>query len=77
MAVDTLLGTDFQAGRPRVLFECQRQQTMPARNYDVTADGQRFLVIERTGEFKPLEVTQLHFVLNWFDELKHLVPSGR
>jgi len=45
------------------------------RNYDVSPDGQRFLVIRETGgdageEARP-EIT---VVLNWFEELKARVP---
>jgi hypothetical protein len=44
-------------------------------NYDVTPDGQRFLM------FKPNEQaqsapTQINVVLNWFEELKQKFPQG-
>ena len=49
---------------------------MPIRNYDIALDDQRFvipgLVIER-----PEQVTQLNLVVNWFEELKRLVPSAK
>ncbi len=77
MAVDTVLRPDFQAGRPRVLFECERQWAIPARNYDISPDGRRFLIVMGSGGIKPLEVTRLHLVLNWFEELKTRVPSGK
>jgi hypothetical protein len=46
--------------------------------FDVTADGQRFLVTvpagtDETGGTAP--GTQLNVVLNWFEELKRLVPA--
>jgi hypothetical protein len=38
------------------------------RNYDVTADGQRFLMIK--GHDQQLSATQMNLVLDWFDDLK-------
>ena len=49
-------------------------RTAPVRSWDVSADGQRFLLrdpIESTD--KP--VTAMHVVLNWAEELKRLVPT--
>ncbi len=48
-------------------------------NFDVTADGQRFLVTvpagsDETGGAAPS--TRLNVVLNWFEELNRLVPTG-
>ncbi len=48
-------------------------------NFDVTADGQRFLVLvpagtDETGGTAPS--TRLNVVLNWFEELNRLVPTG-
>jgi hypothetical protein len=39
--------------------------------YDVTADGRRFVMIPR-GAQTPRK--QIHIVLNWFEELRRLVP---
>jgi eukaryotic-like serine/threonine-protein kinase len=77
MAVDIATQTGFTAGKPRILFEGQYLPT-PATfpNYDVSSDGQRFLMI------KPMEQdqgapTQINVVLNWFEELKQKVPTGK
>jgi len=48
-------------------------------NFDVTADGQKFLVTvpagsDETGGAAP--GTRLNVVLNWFEELKQRVPTG-
>ncbi len=47
-------------------------------NFDVTADGQKFLVTvpagsDETGGTAPS--TRLNVVLNWFEELNRLVPT--
>ena len=59
---------DFEAGSPTVLFE--RPNII---DYDVTPDGNRFLVIERNVESMP---TEIHIVVNWFEELNRLVPTN-
>ncbi len=49
-------------------------------NFDVTADGQRFLVPLPAGGFETTgaPVTpRINVVLNWFEELKQRVPTGR
>ena len=59
---------------PRMLFPHVYQGAYPVRNYDVTPDGERFLMVR--NETPPLEnVTELHVVLNWFEELKRRVPT--
>ena len=49
-------------------------------NFDVTADGQRFLVTVPAGSGETEDTApgaRLHVVLNWFEELKQRVPTGR
>jgi hypothetical protein len=43
--------------------------------YAITPDCQRFLMMGR-GEQKA-SPTQLNVVVNWFDELQSLVPTGK
>jgi hypothetical protein len=64
---------EFKVTGYEVLFEGQ-YFTGPNRNYDVSPDGQRFLMIKESEE-QP-SAAQLIVVLNWFEELKRLVPSG-
>jgi Tol biopolymer transport system component len=76
MAVDIVTQPTFSAGKPRMLFE---GQYVPApvtfSNYDVSPDGQRFLMIKANEqESAP---TQINVVLNWFEELKQKVPTGK
>jgi len=76
MVVDIVTQPAFRAGTPRMLFEYQKAACSPIRCYDITADDKRFLT-ERRADFKPEPVTELNLVLNWFEELKRLVPNGR
>jgi serine/threonine-protein kinase len=77
MAVEIATQPSFSAGKPRMLFEGQYEPT-PATtpNYDVSADGQRFLML-RPSESTVAAPTQINVVLNWFEELKQKVPTGK
>ena len=62
------------AGPATALF-AHPQRVPRGRNYDVTRDGQRFLIFSRSGpQGTP---PQLNVVLNWFDELRRLAPLPR
>ncbi len=73
MAVATNTKANFSADTPKVLFEGHyaTYNTMPA--YDVTPDGQRFL-LAKTAEQGPQEIS---VVLNWTEELKQKAPAGK
>ncbi len=52
----------------------------PLTNFDVTADGQRFLVTVPAGggdAGNTAPTPRINVVLNWFEELKQRVPTGR
>ena len=77
MAVDIATQPSFSAGKPRMLFEgpyLPTQTTCP--NYDVSPDGQQFLMLKPS---EPAEAApaQINVVLNWFEELKQKVPTGK
>ena len=76
MAVDVTLTPRFVAGRPQELFKGQYGLGTPHRHYDVSRDGRFLMVRGPEGPPSP-PVTQMVMVLNWFDELKRLAPSGR
>ncbi|MFH1881971.1 MAG: hypothetical protein ABIL62_04590, partial [Planctomycetota bacterium] len=64
---------DFRITHFEELFEGQYQRHIQWRNYDVAPDG-RFLIIQEPQEPTPLGI---NVVLNWFEELKRLVPTGK
>jgi serine/threonine-protein kinase len=73
MVVDyAATGDAFRAEPPREVFTVPTMDDEPHATYDVTADGKRFLVLlpEESDEVP----TQLIVVLNWFEEVKRLVP---
>ena len=72
MAVDITTDPTFTAGTPKLLFEGVYFSYGPRAEYDVTPDGQKFLMI-KTGEE---QVTELNVIQNWFEELRRLVPTN-
>jgi hypothetical protein len=67
---------EFASGKPVVLFRGRYRRGAPNMpDYDVTADGQRFLMVKMGDE--ELAPRRLHVVLNWGDELLRRVPSGK
>ena len=74
MAVDIATQPALIAQKPRMLFESAallRVSTTP--NYDVSRDGQRFLMVQAGQQ---TSAPQLTLVVNWFGELKRRAPAG-
>jgi Tol biopolymer transport system component len=71
MVVSVQTDTTFKAEKPRLLFEgsYRYNYTNVTSNYDITADGQQFVMVKE-------ETSQINVVLNWFEELKRLVPTN-
>jgi len=75
MAVSIQTEPRFAAGKSTLLFEgSYRGLSSNPRGYqyyDISSDGQRFLMVK-------LDQTssQINVVLNWFEELKRLVPTN-
>jgi serine/threonine-protein kinase len=75
MAVDVATRPAFSSGKPRMLFEgSYAASVFPFTGvaYDVSPDGQRFLMMEEAGQPKP--AAEINVVLNWSEELKRRVP---
>jgi len=60
-------------GRPRSLVLGKLLYWGAVNNYDISPDGQRFVMIKESEEQQ--EARQINVVLNWFEELKRLVPT--
>jgi Tol biopolymer transport system component len=77
MTVDIATQPGLAAGKPRLLFQGRYQLTQgTSPNYDVSPDGQRFLML-KPSETEASAPTQINVVLNWFEELKRKVPTGK
>jgi eukaryotic-like serine/threonine-protein kinase len=68
MAVSLEIGSTITPGKPQLIADGLYE---PA--YDVMPDGR--LVLIKTREIPP--TTHLNLVLNWFEELRRLVPTGK
>jgi len=62
----------FTGGSPVVLFTGRYTSGLPVANYDISPDGQRFLMIKEAEG----STAQINVLLNWFEELKRLVPTN-
>jgi len=78
MAVEIATQPGFTTGKPRMLFE-GRYELSPVQldNYDVSHDGQRFLMLKPDEQTSSSAPTQINVVQNWFEELKQKVPVGK
>jgi serine/threonine-protein kinase len=63
----------FAAATPTVVFEGVTGAGILGRNYDVSPDGQRFLVTRSAGAEAKIP-PRLEIALNWAEELKRLAP---
>jgi serine/threonine-protein kinase len=76
MVADIVLQPSLTASKPRLLFEGQflpSPATTP--NYDVSRDGQRFLMVKADAASEA--ATQINVIFNWFETLKQAVPSEK
>jgi hypothetical protein len=74
-AVPVSAGRPFTAGSPRVMFSgpyLDSGEFAPS-NYDVSPDGQRFLVVRVSDEERAPR--RFHLVQNWLEEVKAKVPA--
>lgn len=78
MAVPVQLRPRFRAESPRPVFAGKYfgSGQLGARTYDVSPDGQRFLMIKQavSGEQMSETPPRIIVVQNWTEELKRLTP---
>jgi len=67
MSVEIKSDTTFEAGVPKPLFETTIAGLAPLSLYDVSADGQRFLIVTPVGA---QAASPLTLVVNWAADLK-------
>jgi serine/threonine protein kinase/Tol biopolymer transport system component len=76
MAVNIDTTSGLRSTEPHALFSIRSSATIPVRGYDVSPDGQRF-IMAKDEPYPVTPVTSVHIVLNWSDELKQRVPLTR
>ena len=77
MTVAVEIGARFVAGLPQLLFRGQYVQSPMVNgspHYDVSRDGERFLMMQEFAEGDPAPSPQITVVLNWHQELLERVP---
>ncbi len=70
MAVAVKTGASFEAASPVALFQTHRRQPVSAQDvssYDMSGDGQRFLIITKMDE---ANAAPLSVLLNWASEME-------
>ena len=76
MAVSIEIQPEVRTGRPVFLFEGSYRggaSTPPGyQYYDVTPDGESFVMVKEPEQ----QEGQINVVVNWFEELKRLVPTN-
>jgi serine/threonine-protein kinase len=79
IAVPVQLSPAFAIGESRVILEgtwaegAWQEQSITNADYDVSADGQRFLMVEVE---ESSTASELRVVVNWFEELKRHVAGA-
>jgi hypothetical protein len=77
------LQSGFQAGRPQELWEGEYTYGLSSScgvkgatvtSYDVSPDGQRFLMIKDNDQ--KLYATKIVVVMNWVEELKRIMAEA-
>jgi eukaryotic-like serine/threonine-protein kinase len=78
MAVDIRTQPSFSAGKPKMLFQGPYVPTRASfPYYDVSPDGEHFLMIKLNESASSSPLTQIVLVQSWFEELKQKVPAGK
>ena len=72
-AISVVTEPALRLGEPVTLFETGHHANWTNRGYDVTADGQRVVLVRTPEASSPREVK---VVLNWFAELEKLAGPG-
>jgi len=77
MAVPIETEPTFTQGTVDLLFDLgPYERFLRNRRIDISPEGDRFLLLkEGGGSDETAETTSIHVVLNWFEELKRLVPT--
>jgi serine/threonine protein kinase/Tol biopolymer transport system component len=66
----------FQPGKPEELFSDRFEMRAPLSSYDVTADGQHFVMLQLTGG-RTAAASGPTVALNWIDQARQLVAAGQ
>ena len=81
-SIRVLTSSTFSAGNPTKLYDTRYFPGDAERTYDVTRDGQKFLMIKDAARPEPAQTPagahapiNIVVVLNWTEELKARLPQ--
>jgi hypothetical protein len=66
----------FQPGQPAKLFQDRFELRAPVGAYDVTLDGQHFVMFQLAGD-RMTAPSGPTVVLNWIDQARQMVAAGQ
>jgi hypothetical protein len=66
----------FQVGKPEVLFQDRFELRVPFPSYDVSPDGQHFVMFQSSSG-RSLGNTLPTVILNWMNQVRSLVASAQ
>jgi hypothetical protein len=69
-------GSTFSAGNAAKVFDTTYAMPRRFRSYDVSPDGERFLLIKEGPTDTNAPPPRIDVVLNWIEELKQRVPTN-
>ena len=76
MVVPVETGDTFQRGTPRQLFSMDPYFEGTNFSWDISPDGQRFLMVRRSAAAdEDAQPPQIIVVENWVEELKDMFPN--
>ena len=80
MSVPIETAPTFRPGTPTVMFDLppffqSSARTRIGRQWDVSRDGERFLILNPGEATSEDSQSRMVVVLNWHEELKRLVPT--
>jgi Tol biopolymer transport system component len=70
-------GESFNSGKPQLWSQGQFTERLGSVNFDLHPDGKRFAVLKALATTEDSSGNKFSFVFNFFDELRHKVPSGK
>jgi hypothetical protein len=73
----TLQGDTFSPGIPHVWSSTKVRRTGVEQNFDVSPDGKRVVMFPRPTAEQSQGSLHVTFLLNFFDEVRRRVPTGK
>ena len=69
-------GSTFSAGKPVKVFDAKYAEPFPPRSYDVSPNGQRFLMLkDNAAADQNAAPASMVVVEHWLEELKQRLPT--